>query len=327
MRTAALLSTLVLLACGPRRPASVPTTTPTGFVTTAAGARLAYWILGAGRDTALVVHGFQGQGSGYLRADLAPLAGRERTLILYDQRGDAWSSSAGDASELTAFGLDARVADLEAVRRHFGLERLTVLAHSGGAAIAVRYAEQQPARVARLLLIAPLPPAREPFGTAAGRAFASRLDRAAVAQAMMHQASLATAADPRAACRAIATVVLPAYFADRSAVGRMRGDFCGGPAEALRAQPARLAAFQRSLPTEWTASAARIRTPVLVMHGDHDAVPVAAARNWVAALPNARLLVIGRADHLPWVEQPRQVFAAAAEFVAGRWPAGASASP
>ncbi len=81
------------------------------------------------------------------------------------------------------------------------------------------------------------------------------------------------------------------------------------------------------LPADWTSSATQLRVPVLVMHGDHDAVPVAASVAWVAALRDARLLVIERADHLPWIEQPRGVFAAAADFLTGRWPIGARASP
>lgn len=326
-RTTAVAAALALLACGTVRPGGPAAASPTGFVPTASAGRLAYWALGRGRDTVVVLHGFQGHGSGYLRPDLAPLGTAGRTLIVYDQRGDGWSGGGTSAADSTPFGLAARVADLEAVRRHFGLERLTLLAHSGGAAVAVGYAAQHPAHVARLLLIAPPPPTREPFGTEAARAFALRIDSAARARAAAHQASLATAPDPRAACRAVVGIVLPAYLAEPAGGRRMRGDFCGGDPEALRSHPARLAAFRGSLPTDWRASATRVLAPTLVMHGDRDAVPVAASRAWAASLPTARLLVIARADHLPWVEQPARVFGAASAFFAGRWPDGAAAVP
>lgn len=55
----------------------------------------------------------------------------------------------------------------------FGLEHLSLSGHSWSSGLAVLYAAAYPARVRRLLLVAPLPPARAPF-------FAERL--AAVAQ-------------------------------------------------------------------------------------------------------------------------------------------------
>jgi proline iminopeptidase len=225
----------------------------------------------------------------------------------------------------STLSLETHVADLEALRRHFRLGRLALLAHSGGAAIALRYTERHPAHVARVLLVAPLPPARAPYGEETARAFAPRLDSTTRARAATLQASLPTARDPRAVCRAIASMVIPrAFFADPAAAARMRGDFCTGSPEAMRTQPERLAAFQRSLPPDWRPIVSGIRAPVLILHGDHDAIPVAAAEAWVRVLPDARLLVITRADHLPWVEQPGRFFAAASEFFAGRWPAGAT---
>jgi pimeloyl-ACP methyl ester carboxylesterase len=55
------------------------------------------------------------------------------------------------------------VADLEALRQHFKLRRVTLMGHSWGCGLAVLYAAAYPEIVKRLLLIAPLPPARTPF--------------------------------------------------------------------------------------------------------------------------------------------------------------------
>jgi pimeloyl-ACP methyl ester carboxylesterase len=60
-----------------------------------------------------------------------------------------------------------------------------------------------------------------------------------------------------------------------------------------------------------------------VIHGAHDAIPVAASRAWTQALPDARLLVLSSADHLPWVEQPEQFISAVDQFFRGKWPVGA----
>jgi proline iminopeptidase len=66
----------------------------------------------------------------YLLQDLAPLA-VNHTLLFYDQRGTSRSTLVSDSVSLDA---QRYVDDLEAIRKHFGFERLTLLAHSWGSA-------------------------------------------------------------------------------------------------------------------------------------------------------------------------------------------------
>ncbi len=54
---------------------------------------------------------------------------------------------------------------------------------------------------------------------------------------------------------------------------------------------------------------------------------IAAARAWTEALPDARLLLLSDADHLPWVEQPERFTAAVGEFFNGEWPRAAEVVP
>ena len=69
--------------------------------------------------------------------------------------------------------------------------------------------------------------------------------------------------------------------------------------------------------------AARVRTPTLVLWGDRDRlVAPRLARRTVAALPNARLLVLPRVGHVAQIEAPDAV----ARAVAGLWDAVAAGS-
>lgn len=318
-RTIALL---LLVFAGCSWPSSVelnPAATE-GYFAGADSTRLFYRAIGRGPDTVVVVHGFQGNNQNYLAPDLLPLS-RGRTLLYYDQRGGGRSSPVADPAQL---GIEAHMRDLEALRQHLGLERLTLLGHSGGAAIVARYAAEHPGRTARLVLVAPPPPAREPFSEQTMRAFFPRVDSATWARVNALQASLPTVQDPASVCHEITQAVLPrAYFADPANAERMQGDFCASPPEKLRTQPQRTAAFQQSLPVDWRPSLRALRVPVLVIHGAHDAIPVAASRAWAQALPDARLLVLSSADHLPWVEQPKHFISAVDQFFRGKWPDGA----
>jgi proline iminopeptidase len=316
-RAAAVVIAAGIAACAsPRGPAPLA---DEGYFAGADSVRLFYRIYGRGGDTVVVVHGFQGNAQGYLAADLLPLA-RGRTLLFYDQRGGGRSQAVTDTAWL---GIESHVRDLEALRRHFGFRRMTLLGHSGGAAVAARYAMEHADGVARLLLVAPPPPVRAPYAGEASRSFAARLDSATWRRLAALQATLPTAADPEAVCHEIASTVLPrAYFADPRGYRRMRGDFCAQPPDRLRTQPARVAAFQRTLPDDWRPGLRGIAIPVLLIHGEHDAIPVAASREWAASLPDARLLVLTAADHLPWIEQPARFFRAADRFLQGEWPTG-----
>ena len=88
--------------------------------------------------------------SGYFR-DLGGLAAH-RAFALLDLRGTGASDTPADPA---SYRCDRQVADVESVRRHLGLERLDLLAHSAGANLAYRYVERHPDRVARLVLVAP----------------------------------------------------------------------------------------------------------------------------------------------------------------------------
>jgi proline iminopeptidase len=91
--------------------------------------------------------------------DIEPLAGG-RTLITYDQRGGGRSDIVTDPKLLTAA---AHVRDLEAMKQHFQINQMTLIGFSWGAGLAALYTADHPQAVKRLLLIAPLPPAKKPF--------------------------------------------------------------------------------------------------------------------------------------------------------------------
>jgi proline iminopeptidase len=311
----------VLPACIRTESEIIPTPSAgAGYFAGADSARLYYRTVGAGSDTVVVVHGQQGNTLEYLAPDLEPLA-EGRVLLFYTQRGGGRSDPVEDPAQL---GIGAHVRDLESLRQHFDLERLTLLAHSGGAGIAARYALEHPTRVERMLLISPMPPAREPFGAAAGQRFGVRFDSVAFSRLQALHASLATVEDPTAVCQEIARTVLPlGFLATAEAAERMRGDFCSAPPERLRTETRRLAAFQQSLGAwDWRPELRTLPVPTLVIHGAEDAIPEASARAWVEALPNARLLVLPEADHYPHVDQPPSFFAAARQFLRGGWPTG-----
>jgi proline iminopeptidase len=314
MRPFFLSAVLLLVSCTPPR-LQPPGSSREGYFRGAEGASLYYQAIGTGPDTVVVVHGFQGNGSGYLAPDLQPLA-HGRTLLVYDQRGEGRSDSVQSRKPP---GLEEHVRDLEALRRHFELERLRLFGHSGGAAIVVHYAGVHPEHAERALLVAPPPLVGAGYGAQTGQRFLARLDSATWVRMRALEASIAYAEDPALPCREIIATMLPrGFLADSAALGRMRGDFCGAPADRLRTRAARRDAFLGSLRgREWHAILERIRVPVLIIHGEQDAIPPESARELARVLPDGRVLILPFADHLPWLDRPEPFFSAADAFFRG----------
>jgi len=291
-----------------------------GYVVASDGVRLFYQIIGTGGDTIVVLHGGPGFSMGYLAADLEPLAARQ-VLLFYDQRGTGRSTLVTDSASLDA----QRFADdLEAVRGEFGLQRLTILAHSWGAAVAALYAMRYPGRVRRLLIVDGISITRT-YHERGLQSLNARRDSAT--QRRLRELGAARLANPgdAVACRAYFNLWFLATFADSAAARRSRGDFCAGTPEALGNKIKSVDRF--TLPSlgewDWRPALRAVTAPALVIRGAADHVPLESAREWAAALPNGRFLLLEGSGHFPYLEVPERFFAAVETFLQGRWPAQA----
>ena len=289
-----------------------------GFID-AGGVRLFYRAVGNGRDTLVVLHGGPGFTMDYLADDLLPLAGRH-TLIFYDQRGTGRSSLVRDSAALDA---QRFAEDLEALRRHFRLERLALLGHSWGAGVAALYAGRYPERVGRIIIVGTIPLERSLLMAAWEKLAASRDSTTVRRMQEWREARLANPGDA-AACRAYYALWFTPFFVDTAAARRSKGDFCAGSPESLRNKMQSVDRFTMASLGEWDWRPAlrALEAPVLVIHGSRDVLPLDGARGWVAAVPDSRLLILEGAGHFPYLEVPERFFAAVHEFLEGRWPAG-----
>lgn len=121
------------------------------------GARLAYTHTapdGPGqRDPVVFLHG--GPGIADLAGDTAyfgQLAGDGYDVYVYDQVGTGHSARLPDP---TGYTLERWTRDLEEIRRLIDTDRMILIGHSWGARIALRYLDQHPERVSRLILSTP----------------------------------------------------------------------------------------------------------------------------------------------------------------------------
>jgi proline iminopeptidase len=285
----------------------------------AGGVRLFYRVAGAAPDTLVVLHGGPGFTLDYLADDLLPLADRH-TLIFYDQRGTGRSSLVSDSAALDG---QRFAEDLEAVRRHFRLERVALLGHSWGAGIAAMYAARYPERIGRLIIVGGIPLQRSLLTSAFDALAAGRDSGTRRQMQQWREARLANPGDA-AACRAYYVLWFTPFFVDPAAARRSKGDFCAGSPESLRNKVQSVDRFTMASLGEWDwrAPLRTLKAPVLVIHGSRDVLPLEGAHGWATVPPDARLLLLDNVGHFPYLEVPDRFFTAVHDFLEGQWPAG-----
>ena len=294
-----------------------------GYFNGADGVRLFYRRVGKGKDTVVFLHGGPGLGIGDGGYDMEPLA-RNRVLLMYDQRGSGRSEVVNDPRRLS---VDHQVRDLEEFRKHFGLQRMTLVGLSWGTGLAVLYAAAYPEQVERLLLLSPMPPAKVPFweertktiNTLIGPANAARLTE--IRQLLPNS----TDAQTLALCRESFAISSKPYLLKPDAFTRERSEeMCDAPPAALRNRWVVVFAVFESLANwDFRPHLARIKVPALVVEGELTNVPLNATRMWASSLPNGRLLLIPNAGHVHFIEQPAVFFKAANVFLSGKFPKSA----
>ncbi|HET9024725.1 MAG TPA: alpha/beta fold hydrolase [Burkholderiaceae bacterium] len=294
-----------------------------GYVGSADGVRLYYRLVGDAADPVVVLHGGPGFSMRYLEDDLAPLA-QERSVLFYDQRGTGRSTLVDSAPALDAVRF---AEDLEAVRRHFGLEHLVLLGHSWGAGVAALYATRYPQRIARLIVVGGMPLRRAEFDRTFQRLDASRKTEARQRLQRRRDAWLSNPASVRA-CRRYYEAYFRPFFGRPEVLDASKADFCAGSPGALRNKIECVDRYTvASLGDwDWRPALRALAAPALIVHGTADVIPLGSAREWATALPNSGLLALDGVGHFPYVEVPELFFPAVGAFLAGRWPEGTDRS-
>ena len=274
--------------------------------------RLAYRIVGSGRDVLVVPWPSGGAG-------LDRLANGRRVLY-YNPRGRMES----DAVVPSKVSFENELSDLEAVRRHFGLERMMLLGWSHYGMMTAVYAIRHPERVARLVQMTPGTPRRTPYLEEGMKTMAARADAAARAKLEERKKAGEFANDAEALCRENRRVSLAAFVADPADVAKIELDSCRLFNEQETNQNNWWGALFGSMGDwDYRGPARALAVPRLVVHGEKDFIPLAGSREWVAGNANARLLLIPDVGHFPHVEEPEVFFPAVEMFLCGGWPEGA----
>lgn len=300
-------------------PGSLPASTaaPTqGLIAVEPGVQLAYRIAGSGRDV-LVVPWPSGE------PGLDRLANGRRVLY-YNPRGRLGS----DAVVPSRVSFENELSDLEAVRRHFGLDRMMLLGWSHYGMMTAVYTIRHPDRVSRLVQMTPGAPRRTPYLEEGMKTMSARADAAARAKLEARKKAGEFANDAEALCRENRRISLAAFVADPADVAKIELDSCRFFNEQETNQNLWWGALFGSMGDwDYRREARALAVPRLIVHGEKDFIPLGGSREWAAGNANARLFLIPDVGHFPHIEEPEVFFPAVERFLSGGWPEGAVPVP
>jgi proline iminopeptidase len=248
----------------------------------------------------LLLHGGPGASHEYLLPQMLELA-REHRLVTYDQRGGGRSRADDDRA---AIGWRDQVADVERVALELDVTPLAIVGYSWGGLLAMLYAIEAAAgglatAPASLALIDPAPVTRA-YRDAFEAEFARRQAGPVVAALREElQRSGLKDRDPEAFRQRSFELSVAGYFAD--------------PRRAHDLTPFRVTGrVQQSI---WQSlgdydilpALQALRVPAVVLHGQEDPIPLASSDAAARAL-GTECVVLHDCGHVPYVEQPDQLF-------------------
>jgi proline iminopeptidase len=254
---------------------------------------LAYETYGTATSATPVIIANGGPGLSHvymMQNDVWPRIAKHRQVIFYDQRGTGKSKRVlPDAP----FGMDAQVADMDAIRAKFGFQRFDLVGDSYGGLLAMAYATAHPEHVEKLILSDSAAPAWKDIVRVLPDIFPDVLEQIANSPK-----NPSPGTDPADA--GIRNHFRMLFYSEQNRDAYLAG------AKDLGSTPQVGAAVQKATRTlDLTPELPKFKFPTMVITGRYDMnVAPLTAWNIYKAIPGAKFVVFEKSGHLPSYEEP-----------------------
>jgi proline iminopeptidase len=290
-----------------------------GFVD-ANGVLIYYEALGKG-DPLLIVHGGPGASHDYFLPYLLPLA-RTNRVIFIDERGSGKSEKLEDPK---AYTVENMVEDVEAVRDHLGLGKISLLGHSFGGVLAQAYAFKYQANLSHLILGSTFHSTKAlndvfvQMKAHMSPELRKRIDA-------MEKGGLYGHGKPYEQNRYTADYLeaawgeayFPYLYQKHPDPGYDPVSAAGTSWDLYREMWGSHGEFVvdgNLTSVEYAARLASIKVPTLITVGDHDEVAPSIAEDMHAKIAGSKLVILPQSGHMTFVDQPSLYLKTVADFV------------
>ncbi len=261
------------------------------------GTKLYVKIMGEG-EPLLIVHGGPGLNHSYLMPHLNVLA-KKYKLIFYDQRASGKSATpASDSVSLSFF-----VNDMEAIRKEIGVEKINLLAHSWGAILAANYAITYNQHVQSIIFCNPVPLSKE-FDTEMKEAQLGKVTSEDSTDRAMIIGSPGFKKGNADAYKRLLLLSFRNSFYEPAHFSKLNLDMPSNYREASKMLYTGLSADLAQY--NYYDQLKSLSFPVLILHGEADAIPLAASSKLQHSLPQSTLEVFSKSGHFTFIDEPKK---------------------
>jgi proline iminopeptidase len=268
------------------------------------GVRIYCKVIGEG-EPILVVHGGPGFAHNYFLPFLKTLA-KTNKVILYDQRSTGRSDIPKDSLGCTHRNM---IDDIEGLRKAFGIQKLNIMSHGWASKLAVNYAMKYPSALRSLVFVSPTPLnhkwdaymqkyTTEKKYTPQYLPMKNKIINLPLGniEVRMRLAFLSVMFKPENEEKI--TLYFPPDFGDKQ-----RALFAG------------LSFDNAKYDYDYYPVLYKIKTKVLLVHGDSDATPIEAEDMMLRSFGNGKLVRMGKSGHFPFIEEEAEFAKHVSDFV------------
>jgi proline iminopeptidase len=261
------------------------------------GTELYYKIIGEG-EPIVILHGGPGLDHSYFLPQMEKLADNFQ-LIFFDQRASGRSSVDVDTSSMT---LNQFIEDIESLRTEFKLDKMNLMGHSWGGLLAMEYAIKYPHHLNSLMLVNPTA-ASSAFQDQAFQTMAARTTRQdSMDNARIMQTAAFKNREPEAMSDFFRVLFRGSFF-DRRLADSLTLSF--DPNYAAHSRTMNYLYKDTSLLNyDIHSKLSVISCPTLIVHGDHDFLPLEAAQAIRDHISGSQLVVLPNCGHFSFIESP-----------------------
>ena len=303
MRRLAILMTVLILIVAARPALAAAPEIGKTFETD--GVTIWYEVRGAGEATPLfIVNGGPGFDHAYVHLG-DPVWNKfeqDRRVVFYDQRGNGRSSELKPGQSCT---LADQIADLDALHKQLGIDKIDLLGHSWGGYLVMAYAARHPEHIRHLVIVDSAAPKLSDTKFLFNDIFPDTIEK----QDAFNFAD--TLGDKQATADSLALYDTMLFYSPEKREAGLpimkQSDFHKAVNESISNDLARYD-LNPELP--------KFKFPTLVITGRYD-INVAPSVAWKIhkAIPGSRFVVLERSGHIPYFEEPEAFGKALGEFL------------
>ena len=253
---------------------------------------------GGSGETVVLLHG--GPGCPDYLQPVAQLLPAHLRVVTFDQRGVGGSAGA------RTFALEDYLSDIEAVRRHLGVERIHLLGHSWGGLLAQVYANKFPQRVASIVLTNSAAGVGNHWRQLEREVMAYNRKRSGPAGFIVMGLWAALMVLPgrvrNLAGRRLLKRVWRNYFPDNVSAPDADAAWLNGASSTAAVKTT--AAIKAADTNVLDGLGSRLGVPALLVYGEHDIYSASKAFVEKRFLPAYHVTTLKDCGHLPWLQAP-----------------------